>query len=152
MNRIDEVIVFNSLMREQLSSIVEIQLEGLRKRLSERGIAITLSEAARQVIGEEGYDRSRRAPAQSARFSAWFKTRSPARIKRRSPATATRSKSTPGHEGQLVFHTADERVESVAGKAALGWERGLLCFARKFLALGFCVIIKVDWRCSAESP
>ncbi len=56
LNRIDEVIVFNSLRREQLSRIVELQLEGLRKRLAQRGINITLSAAARAVVGEEGYD------------------------------------------------------------------------------------------------
>jgi ATP-dependent Clp protease ATP-binding subunit ClpB len=56
LNRIDEVVVFNSLQKSQLAHIVDIQLEGLRKRLLERGIAIELTDAAKTVVAEEGYD------------------------------------------------------------------------------------------------
>jgi ATP-dependent Clp protease ATP-binding subunit ClpB len=56
LNRIDEVIAFNSLDKSQLSRIVEIQLEGLRKRLGERGIKLEMSDEAKTVVGEEGYD------------------------------------------------------------------------------------------------
>ncbi len=56
LNRIDEVIAFNSLDKAELGRIVEIQLEGLRKRLGERGIKLELSDEAKTVVGEEGYD------------------------------------------------------------------------------------------------
>jgi len=56
LNRIDEVIVFHPLKREQIEKIVEIQLARLRHRLSERGVTLTLTDAARAAIAEEGWD------------------------------------------------------------------------------------------------
>jgi ATP-dependent Clp protease ATP-binding subunit ClpB len=56
LNRIDEVIVFRPLSREQLGQIVEIQLGQLRKLLQERKLRLELSEAARGRLVEEGYD------------------------------------------------------------------------------------------------
>ena len=112
LNRIDEVIVFNSLQREQLSSIVEIQLEGLRKRLSERGINITLSEAARQVIGEEGYDPQFGARPLKRAIQRLVQDPLARRVLSGEVRDGDTVEIDAGHEGQLVFHTADERVEA----------------------------------------
>jgi ATP-dependent Clp protease ATP-binding subunit ClpB len=56
LNRIDEVVVFHQLKREHLAAIVEIQLSRLRGRMAERGMKLELSEAAKGVIAEEGWD------------------------------------------------------------------------------------------------
>src|SRR5438045_2285094 len=56
LNRVDEVIVFAALTREQIGQIVELQLARLAGRLAERGIALRLSEKARARLAEEGYD------------------------------------------------------------------------------------------------
>ena len=56
LNRIDEVIIFHSLTREQLKRIVDVQLRWLEKRLATRGIKLEVSDAARGLLGEEGYD------------------------------------------------------------------------------------------------
>ena len=56
LNRIDETVVFHQLKREHLASIVEIQLERLRKRLGERQISLILSDAARAQLADEGWD------------------------------------------------------------------------------------------------
>ena len=56
LNRVDEIIIFKPLTREQIKSIVEIQLERLRKRLAERRITLTLTPAAMELIANEGYD------------------------------------------------------------------------------------------------
>ncbi len=56
LNRIDEIVVFHALSRAQLKGIVEIQLERLRKLLSDRRITIELSDAAKELIVGEGYD------------------------------------------------------------------------------------------------
>ena len=56
LNRIDEIVVFHSLSREQLKQIVEIQLERLRVRLAERHIVLELTDAARESIVAAGYD------------------------------------------------------------------------------------------------
>ncbi|MDP9309730.1 MAG: ATP-dependent chaperone ClpB [Chloroflexota bacterium] len=56
LNRIDEVIVFQPLSREQIGQIVEIQLGNLRKLLANRNIGLELTPAAIRQLGKEGYD------------------------------------------------------------------------------------------------
>ena len=56
LNRVDEVIVFRPLTREQLASIVDIQVERLRRRLAERKIGLILTDAARALLAERGWD------------------------------------------------------------------------------------------------
>jgi ATP-dependent Clp protease ATP-binding subunit ClpB len=56
LNRVDEVIIFSALTREQIGQIVELQLARLAGRLAERGIALRLREKARARLAEEGYD------------------------------------------------------------------------------------------------
>jgi ATP-dependent Clp protease ATP-binding subunit ClpB len=55
-NRLDEIVEFAPLSREQIGAIVGLQTERLSKRLAGRGIELTLSDAARQLIGDLGYD------------------------------------------------------------------------------------------------
>ncbi len=62
LNRVDEVILFHRLKREQMEAIVEIQLSRLRKLLSERKIMLELDESARKWLADKGYD-----PAYGAR-------------------------------------------------------------------------------------
>ena len=56
LNRVDEIVVFHPLTREQLRQIVDIQLERLRKRLAERKIELELTDKARDYFAEQGYD------------------------------------------------------------------------------------------------
>jgi ATP-dependent Clp protease ATP-binding subunit ClpB len=56
LNRIDEVVIFTPLDRGQLSKIVDIQLAHLRRRLAERRIELEVTDAAKEVLGREGYD------------------------------------------------------------------------------------------------
>jgi ATP-dependent Clp protease ATP-binding subunit ClpB len=58
LNRVDEMIVFHPLRKEQLTLIVDVQLEHLRRRLAERGLKLVLSDAARKFLADEGYDPS----------------------------------------------------------------------------------------------
>ncbi len=62
LNRVDEIVVFHPLAREQLRKIVDVQIERLRKRLEERKIDLALTDAARDYLAEKGYD-----PAYGAR-------------------------------------------------------------------------------------
>jgi ATP-dependent Clp protease ATP-binding subunit ClpB len=55
-NRVDEIIVFHALTREQMRTIIDIQLRGLMKRLEERKIRVELSEPAKDLLIAEGYD------------------------------------------------------------------------------------------------
>jgi ATP-dependent Clp protease ATP-binding subunit ClpB len=56
LNRIDEIVVFHSLGREELARIVEIQLQRLSKLLSDKQLKLELSEKARLAVGKAGYD------------------------------------------------------------------------------------------------
>ncbi len=56
MNRVDEIIIFHSLSKEQLVEIVEIQIRRLAERLREQKIELELTEAAKRHLAEVGYD------------------------------------------------------------------------------------------------
>jgi ATP-dependent Clp protease ATP-binding subunit ClpB len=56
LNRIDEVVEFHPLSKEQLADIVELQLRRLRERLAERGLGLVLTEAAKEQLVEAGWD------------------------------------------------------------------------------------------------
>jgi ATP-dependent Clp protease ATP-binding subunit ClpB len=62
LNRVDEIVEFKALSREQIGEIVELQLTRLRARLAERGIVLELTDAAKDVLAEAGWD-----PAYGAR-------------------------------------------------------------------------------------
>jgi ATP-dependent Clp protease ATP-binding subunit ClpB len=61
-NRLDDIVRFHSLTREQIGEIVELQVRQVAARLAERGVQITLTDDARQLLGNLGYD-----PAYGAR-------------------------------------------------------------------------------------
>ena len=56
LNRIDEIVEFAPLSRDQLGEIVELQLERLRGRLAERGIGLELTPAATELVADAGWD------------------------------------------------------------------------------------------------
>jgi ATP-dependent Clp protease ATP-binding subunit ClpB len=56
LNRIDEVIIFNSLGREEIKSIVEIQLKRLHQNLANRKMALEMTDAAKALLADKGYD------------------------------------------------------------------------------------------------
>jgi ATP-dependent Clp protease ATP-binding subunit ClpB len=62
LNRIDEIVIFHPLGREEIREIVKIQLARLRERLAQRRITVELTPAAEELLAREGYD-----PAYGAR-------------------------------------------------------------------------------------
>jgi ATP-dependent Clp protease ATP-binding subunit ClpB len=56
LNRVDDVVIFHQLSREQIGGIVEIQLERLRSMLADRQIELVLDGSARELVAREGYD------------------------------------------------------------------------------------------------
>ncbi len=56
LNRIDETIIFHNLTADQITQIVEIQIQRLRKRLNAMKMSISLTEDARRFLGEKGFD------------------------------------------------------------------------------------------------
>ncbi len=58
LNRVDDVVIFHRLSRDQISQIVDVQLERLRQMLHERNISIVLDDSAKELLAREGYDPS----------------------------------------------------------------------------------------------
>ncbi|MGQ0669081.1 MAG: ATP-dependent Clp protease ATP-binding subunit [Actinomycetota bacterium] len=58
LNRIDEVIVFHSLSREDVKSIVDLLMKRVREQLKSRDVEIELTDAAKELLAEQGYDPS----------------------------------------------------------------------------------------------
>ena len=56
LNRLDEIILFRPLTRENLSGIVEILLDGLRRRLADKTLKLEVTDAAKDLIIDRGYD------------------------------------------------------------------------------------------------
>jgi ATP-dependent Clp protease ATP-binding subunit ClpC len=56
LNRIDDVIIFNSLSRDNIFEIIDILMKGVMKRLSNLGFSLELTPAAKDFIAEKGYD------------------------------------------------------------------------------------------------
>ena len=56
LNRVDETIIFNNLGREEIKSIVEIQLKRLRRNLAQRKMGLEITDQAKALIAEKGYD------------------------------------------------------------------------------------------------
>jgi ATP-dependent Clp protease ATP-binding subunit ClpC len=56
LNRIDEVVVFHSLSKEQIRQIVDLMISVVAKTLSEKNLKLEITDAARDYLGEKGYD------------------------------------------------------------------------------------------------
>jgi len=56
LNRIDDIVIFHRLSREQITKIIDVQLERLRSMLHERNISLVLEDSARELLAREGYD------------------------------------------------------------------------------------------------
>jgi ATP-dependent Clp protease ATP-binding subunit ClpB len=56
LNRVDDIIIFHALSKPEMRQIIDIQLRGLVKRLEDRKIHVELSDRAKDLVIEEGYD------------------------------------------------------------------------------------------------
>ncbi|MBX3137730.1 ATP-dependent chaperone ClpB [Candidatus Obscuribacterales bacterium] len=56
LNRIDETVVFHALTKDQLSQIVDIQMHFLNKRLEDRKLQLVLTQSAKELLADEGYE------------------------------------------------------------------------------------------------
>ena len=56
LNRVDDVIIFQSLDEEELAKIVEIQITRLEKRLAQQNLTLDVDAAAKKLLAKEGYD------------------------------------------------------------------------------------------------
>ena len=55
-NRVDDIVVFHALKKEQVRKIANIQIDRLRQRLSEQGLKLEVDDSALDLIGDAGFD------------------------------------------------------------------------------------------------
>ena len=77
LNRVDDVIIFQSLDEEELARIVEIQLERLEKRLAQQQLTLDVDAAAKKLLAKEGYDPQFGARPLKRAMQEQFSTRCP---------------------------------------------------------------------------
>jgi ATP-dependent Clp protease ATP-binding subunit ClpA len=58
LNRIDEIVIFNYLQKDQIKKIVELELEKVEKRLRAKNVSLQISEKAKSLIAERGFDQN----------------------------------------------------------------------------------------------
>src|SRR5690242_4340207 len=56
LNRVDDIVLFKPLSLEEIEHIVDLQMDGLRRRVADRRMTLELTEPARVLIAREGYD------------------------------------------------------------------------------------------------
>jgi len=56
LNRIDDIVIFHRLSRDQITQIIDVQLERLRAMLHDRNISLVLEDSAKELLAREGYD------------------------------------------------------------------------------------------------
>jgi ATP-dependent Clp protease ATP-binding subunit ClpA len=56
LNRVDDIIIFHSLDEDQLSRIVDIQVERLNKRLAQQQLTLEVDRSAKKLLAKEGFD------------------------------------------------------------------------------------------------
>jgi ATP-dependent Clp protease ATP-binding subunit ClpB len=88
-NRLDDIVVFHPLDKQQIKQIARIQMRGLEKRLAERGLKLAVSDAAFDLLGNVGFD-----PVYGARPLK--------RAIQRSWKTRWRSRSCPGPSSTAI--------------------------------------------------
>jgi ATP-dependent Clp protease ATP-binding subunit ClpB len=109
LNRVDEIIIFKPLSRDQLAKIVDIQLQRLEKRLAERRIRLVVTDAARQLLAERGWDPVYGARPLKRTIQKLLQDQLAMRILAGEFADGD-TVEVDAAGGQLVFHKAEARV------------------------------------------
>ena len=95
LNRLDEIVMFHPLTREELGGIVNIQVAQVASRLTDRRIKLDVTDAAREWLANTGYDpaygaRPLRRLVQTEVATSWRACCSPARYTTATPCSSTR--------------------------------------------------------------
>jgi ATP-dependent Clp protease ATP-binding subunit ClpB len=105
LNRIDEIVEFKPLTKDQLAEIVELQLARLRARLAERGIELELTDEAKAVLAEAGWDPTYGARPLKRAIQRMVENPLALRLLE-SEFAAGDTVRVDAHEGELVFERA----------------------------------------------
>ena len=108
LNRVDEVIIFNPLSKQHIKHIVDIQLEGLRGRLNARGISLELTDGAKEILADEGFDPAFGARPLKRAIQRNIQDPLARRILAGEFHEGDKVLVDAGHEGQLLFRRAEK--------------------------------------------
>jgi ATP-dependent Clp protease ATP-binding subunit ClpB len=112
-NRLDDIVRFEALSREQLSEIVELQVDRVLARLAERGVEVTLTDDAKTLLGNMGYDPTYGARPLRRVIQKQL-TDKLALALLQGEIREGESVTVEAREGELVLEKAGERVGSAA--------------------------------------
>ena len=113
LNRIDEIVEFKPLTKEQLGEIVELQLARLRTRLADRGIVLELTDDAKQVLADAGWDPTYGARPLKRAVQRMVENPLALRLLEGELGDGDTVR-VDAHDGELVFERAGEREPAVA--------------------------------------
>src|SRR6266542_4576975 len=113
LNRIDEIVEFKPLSREQLSEIVDLQLARLRRRLADRELELELTDAAKEALAEAGWDPAYGARPLKRAIQRLLENPLALRLLEGDFAES-QTVLVDAHDGELVF----EKIEAVQPAAA----------------------------------
>jgi ATP-dependent Clp protease ATP-binding subunit ClpC len=112
LNRIDEIIIFQPLAQEDVVEIVDLQMQEIRSRLSEHGLEIALTQAAKEWLADEGFDESFGARPLKRALQRYVE--SPLSIKMLEGEFAKGDLVLiDAHDGELTFSRQEEAPEPV---------------------------------------
>jgi ATP-dependent Clp protease ATP-binding subunit ClpC len=109
LNRVDEVVVFHELDRANIESIVDIQIKLLNERLAEQSTSMTLTDAARELLVNEGFDPQ--FGARPLKRAIQRLIEDPLAEKLLGLEAATRTVTADAQDGEIVFETREDVAE-----------------------------------------
>lgn len=112
LNRIDDVVIFNSLEQEHIFKIIDISLKDLYKRLEDMGYKLTLSPAAKKFVAEKGFDPQFGARPLNRAIQKYVEDPLAEFILSESPAEGTEFKALIGKDKASILIKSDATVES----------------------------------------
>jgi ATP-dependent Clp protease ATP-binding subunit ClpB len=113
LNRVDEIVEFKALTKEELGEIVELQLARLRSRLADRGIELELTDEAKQVLADAGWDPTYGARPLKRAIQRMVENPLALRLLEGEFSDGGTVR-VAAHDGELVFERAAEREPAVA--------------------------------------
>jgi ATP-dependent Clp protease ATP-binding subunit ClpC len=124
LNRIDEVIVFERLSRDDVRRIVDLQMKDIASRLSELGLEVTLTDKARDWLSEKGYDPAFGARPLRRALQRLVESPLSKRLIRKELTAGTRLKIDAEKDGLVFSELPEEAAVKAKAKPAKGGPKG----------------------------
>ena len=111
LNRVDDIVIFHALTRQQIKEIVEIQLRMFNKRLAERKMELVLTEKAREFLADKGFDPVYGARPLRRAFQKYVMDDLAVKILEGTYSDGSRIEVDAGGDGKLIFREAQSSAQ-----------------------------------------